>query len=336
MVSRNISLKEFNSFGLNYRADYLITVKSESEILEFLDSGVSAGKPVLILGSGSNLLFTGDFHGVILHPEIGGINIEDESCDNVVVSAGAGVNWDEFVEWAVSNNLGGIENLSFIPGSVGATPVQNIGAYGEEIKDYITYVRAISLEDGSVRIFGNSACCFGYRDSIFKQEFKNRYLVTRVFYRLFKNSVYNLSYGLLQEETEKSGEITLKSIREAVIRIRKSRLPEPMEHGNAGSFFKNPVTDAAVAETMKIKYPAMPVFQFDNGKIKIPAGWLIEQCGWKGKRFGDAGVWEKQALVLVNYGNATGVEILELSQMIQKSVYEKFGIVLEREVEVIE
>ncbi|HQK71717.1 MAG TPA: UDP-N-acetylmuramate dehydrogenase [Bacteroidales bacterium] len=335
MVARNVSLKSFNTFGLAYMADYLITVKSESEILQFLNSDFNSIRPLLIIGSGSNILFVNDFHGIILHPDIKNIYVEEENSDRVIVSAGAGIKWDEFVEWAINKNLGGLENLSYIPGTVGATPVQNIGAYGVEVKDYIYAVRAVSLMDGSVRIFSNNECNFRYRDSIFKNELKGKYVITRVFYELQKNWTPNLSYGQLKEEVHKSGEVTLKSIRQAVIRVRKSKLPEPEILGNAGSFFKNPVVDAEAAELLKNKYPSIPIYPLSDGKVKISAAWLIDRCGWKGNKYGDAGVYKKQALVIVNYGKATGEEILRLSEMIQKSVYEKFGIMLEREVEVI-
>ncbi|HOK25747.1 MAG TPA: UDP-N-acetylmuramate dehydrogenase, partial [Bacteroidales bacterium] len=335
MVARNVSLRNLNTFGLDYRADYLVTVSSESEILQFLNSEFGNIRPLLIIGAGSNILFVNDFHGIILRPDIKNIYVEDENSGRVIVSAGSGIKWDDFVRWAVNRNLWGIENLSYIPGTVGATPVQNIGAYGEEVKDHIYEVRAISLEDGSVKSFSKGECHFGYRDSIFKNKLKGKYIITRVFYELERSREPNLSYGVLKDEVLNSGEITLESIREAVIRIRKSKLPEPETLGNAGSFFKNPVVDAVTAEIMKSKYPSMPVFPHNGRRMKISAGWLIEQCGWKGKRHGNAGVFEKQALVIVNYGKATGEEILRLSEMIQKSVHEKFGIILEREVEVV-
>jgi len=336
MLFKNISLKGFNTFRMQCSADYMLHIKSEAEIMQFIGSNLIKIKPLLILGGGSNLLFTGDFHGIIIHPDIQGIYVEEEFSDHVVVSAGAGVNWDKFVEWAVNQNLRGIENLSYIPGTVGATPVQNIGAYGEEIKDYIKEVRAISLEDGSVRNLSNCECRFGYRDSIFKNELKGKYVITRVYFNLFKSGEPNLSYGMLKEEVQKTGDISLKSIRQAVIRIRQNKLPEPEFIGNAGSFFKNPVVEKKIAESLKKEFPDMPVYQHESDTVKLSAGWLIEQCGWKGIRVGDAGVYEKQALIIVNYGKATGIEILELSERIRESVHEKFGIMLEREVEVIE
>jgi len=335
MLLRNVPLKGFNTFGMQYCADYMLHIKSEAEIMQFIDSDLIKIKPLLILGGGSNLLFTGDFHGIVIHPDIQGIFVEEEYSDHVIVSAGAGVNWDKFVEWAVNRNLRGIENLSYIPGTVGATPVQNIGAYGEEIKDYIAGVRSISLENGSVRNFSNSECRFGYRDSIFKNELKGKFLITRVLFNLSKDRKYNLNYGTLKQEVKQSGEISLKSIRETVIKIRKEKLPDPDIRGNAGSFFKNPVVVREAAELLKKEFPDLPVYPNESGMAKVSAAWLIEKCGWKGKRVGDAGVYEKQALIIVNYGKATGTEILELSERIRESVRLKFGIMLEREVEVI-
>lgn len=336
MFKRNLQLKKFNSFGTECMAEFFASIKSESEIIQIINSGFFSGRRRLIIGGGSNLLFTRDFHGVILKPDIPGIFMEEEDPERVIVSAGAGVNWDDFVAWAVKQNFGGIENLSLIPGTVGATPVQNIGAYGEEIKEYITGVRAFSTEDGTVKWFSNAECRFSYRNSIFKNELKGQYIITRVYFRLFKERKFNLSYGKLKEVVESKGEITLNNIREAVIKIRKEKLPDPEITGNAGSFFKNPVVDELYAESLRKEFPDIPVFLQEPGRVKLAAGWLIEKCGWKGKRIGNAGVHDKQALVIVNYGNATGREILELSEMIRKSVYEKFGIKLEREVEVVD
>jgi len=335
MIARDISLKSYNTFGLDYRADIFISVSSEEEAVELIRSGRGLPAPGLVLGGGSNLLFVSDFHGTIIHPSIKGIKIEEQKSGHVVVSAGAGLKWDSLVEWTVNQKYGGIENLSLIPGTVGASPVQNIGAYGVEVKDTIEKVRAISLADGSVREFSNSECRFVYRDSIFKNELKGKYLVTRVYYRLFRKPVLNTSYGSLQEEVEKIGVPSIKTVREAVLNIRKSKLPDPDVIGNAGSFFRNPVVSIPVAKSLKKDYPDIPLFADTFGEYKVSAGWLIEKCGWKGKRIGDAGVHDKQALVLVNYGNASGKEILSLSEKISGSVMEKFGINLEREVEVI-
>jgi UDP-N-acetylmuramate dehydrogenase len=262
------------------------------------------------------------------------ISIEKSEGDYVIVSAGAGVNWDDLVEWTVEHNLYGLENLSFIPGTVGASPVQNIGAYGAEIKDYIEKVETISTADFTRKTFGRDDCGFGYRYSIFKGSEKGKYLVTQVSFRLFSSPVFNLEYSALRDEL-RSNKITLREVREAVISIRKRKLPDPEVTGNAGSFFKNPVIPAADATILKVKNPAVPLYADAPGFTKVAAGWLIEQCGWKGRKSGNAAVHEKQALVLINCGNATGQEILSLSEEIKVSVQEKFGIKLEREVEVI-
>jgi len=283
------------------------------------------------------LLFTRDFKGTILYPEITRIKIEEQEPDNrnVIISAGAGVNWDDFVAWSVNKGLGGIENLSLIPGKVGATPVQNIGAYGVEVRDRIVKVRTININDGSIRVFNNSECEFGYRDSIFKNREKGKYLITRVYYRLTINPLLNLSYETLKEEVNKLGAETLINARQGVINIRQRKLPDPEIIGNAGSFFKNPVVESSFALRLKNEYPDIPVYKDHEGYMKLASGWLIERCGWKGERRGDAGVHDKQALVLINYGKATGKEIYNLSEEIRKSVHEKFGVDLEREVEIV-
>ena len=335
MVLENVSLKSYNTFGLDHTSEFFITLNSERESSDVFKDGRSVIKPLLILGGGSNMLFTADFKGTIIHPQIGGIYIEDKKPDYAIVSSGAGINWDSFVEWTVNQGFGGIENLSLIPGTVGASPVQNIGAYGAEVKDSIEKVRAVSLKDGSIREFSNNDCKFGYRNSIFKNEIKGRYLITRVYFKLNSNSLLNLNYGPLKDEVDKLGSVTLKNVRQAVINIRRSKLPDPEIIGNAGSFFKNPVVTSVAAVSLKNSYPDIPVYEDQSGGIKLPAGWLIEQCGWKGKRIGDAGVHEKQALVIVNHGGATGKEIYGLSEAVKKSVWEKFGVELEREIEVI-
>jgi UDP-N-acetylmuramate dehydrogenase len=335
MILRNIALKNYNTFGIHLKADYFISVKSEKEAISVFSRPGSLKEPVFILGGGSNLLFTKNFQGTIIHPEIMGIKKVEQKPDYIIVSSGAGVPWDYFVEWTVNKGFGGLENLSLIPGMVGAAPVQNIGAYGVEVKDTIEKVRAISLTNGSVKEFSNEECRFGYRDSIFKDDLKGKYLITKVFFKLLINPSFNTIYGSLKEETEKLGRISLHSVREAVIKIRSGKLPDPSQIGNAGSFFKNPVISKSVAEKLRQKYPLIPCYDDPSGSAKIAAGWLIDQCGWKGKRNGDAGVHDKQALVLVNYGKATGMEILKLSDEIRQSVSDKFGILLEKEVEVI-
>jgi UDP-N-acetylmuramate dehydrogenase len=334
-IYENAPLKKFNTFGLDYFANKLIHIKTEEEAVSLFNGKTKWEKPLLILGGGSNILFTSDFNGTILYPEMKGIKIEEKNNESVIVSAGAGLNWDEFVSWTVTRGFGGLENLSLIPGNVGATPIQNIGAYGIEVKDLIVRVRTINTIDATTRIFSNSECEFGYRNSIFKNKEKGKYLVTRVYYRLNLSPVLNLSYGSLIEEVNKLGQESLENVRQSVINIRRSKLPDPELIGNAGSFFKNPVVSSSFADGLKNKFPEMPIYDDKDGYKKLAAGWLIDQCGWRGKRKGNAGVHDKQALVLINNGKATGKEIYDLSCEIKKSVHEKFGVDLEREVEVI-
>lgn len=334
-IFRDISLREYNTFGLDYRANCLISIKTEVEAISLLRNHKSLYNPILILGGGSNLLFTGDFNGTIIHPVIQGITIENKNNRHVLVSAGAGVIWDELVEWSVENGYGGLENLSLIPGFVGASPIQNIGAYGAEVKDTIDRVRTVKIDDGSVAEFTNNECHFAYRDSIFKKEYKGMYIVTRVYFRLNTRPLLNTGYGSLKDQVMNLGDCTLKNVRKAVIIIRQNKLPDTAVIGNAGSFFKNPVVDISFASELKRKYPDLHDYYDPSGGRKLAAGWLIDQCGWKGKRTGDAGVHDKQSLVLVNHGKATGEELYNLSEAIKESVFKKFGIALEREVEVI-
>ncbi|MGA2824453.1 MAG: UDP-N-acetylmuramate dehydrogenase [Bacteroidales bacterium] len=263
MIYKNISLKKYNTFGLDYKAECMIHIKTEKEATSLLSGTVSWKKPLLILGSGSNILFASDFKGTILYPELGGIKIEEKNPVNgyVIVSAGAGVNWDDLVAWSVNKGFGGLENLSLIPGKVGATPVQNIGAYGVEVKDQIVKVKTISINNGSVRLFENNECEFGYRTSIFKNLEKRKYLVTRVYYRLTIKPLLNLNYESLKEEVNNLGKVTLKNVRQSVINIRRSKLPDPELIGNAGSFFKNPVVNMSIAVSLKNEYPDMPALK---------------------------------------------------------------------------
>ena len=335
MIYENISLKKFNTFGINVRADHLAAFKLEDNAAHFFKQHRGTEQNYLVLGGGSNILFTEDFHGTIIHPEMEGIAMEGKKGADIIISAGAGVLWDKLVESTVKNGLGGLENLSLIPGRVGAVAVQNIGAYGCEVKDVIEKVRAISLADGTIREFTASECKFGYRDSVFKNELKGRYLITKILFRLSTRPKLCLEYGSLRDELSKMGSTSLDNIRKIVISTRQAKLPDTDQIGNAGSFFKNPVVSEEVLKNIQKNYPKMPVFRDRLGGVKIPAGWLIEQCGWKGKRIGDAGVHEKQALVIVNHGNATGRELFDLSEKVRKSVGDTFGIDLEREVEVI-
>jgi UDP-N-acetylmuramate dehydrogenase len=334
-VHKNISLKKYNTFGFDYKAENLLIINKTKDALSLFKGEISFKKPLLVLGSGSNILFTSDYKGTIIKPDFRGIRIENEDGQHVIVSAGSGVVWDKLVEWCVERGFSGLENLSLIPGTSGATPVQNIGAYGVEIKDLIVKVKAINVHNGLIRVFSNKECEFGYRSSIFKQKLKAKYLIIRVYYRLNINALLNLQYGSLKDEVDKIGDQNLKNVRQAVINIRRAKLPDPEIIGNAGSFFKNPVISAEIADRLKKAHPEMPLYDDLYGTKKLAAGWLIEKCGWKGYRTGDAGVHDKQALVLVNHGNAEGIEIWNLSESIKKSVLDKFGVELEREVEVI-
>jgi len=331
MVQKDVSLLKYNTFNLDYQANLLISLSTEEGINKYLPFD---GK-VLVMGGGSNFLFTSNYKGTIIYPLIGGINIESKSQGCAIISAGAGVIWDSFVDWCVNNGFYGLENLSWIPGKVGASPVQNIGAYGSEAKDFITGVRTVSLENGEIREFTNEECRFGYRDSIFKKELKGKYMVTKVFFRLATDYTPNVSFGRISEEVAKYGEINPTNIRKAIIDIRRNKLPDPEILGNAGSFFKNPVINSLEADKLLGLYPQIPSYPDKIGKTKLSAAWLIDQCGWKGKRVGEVGVHDKQPLVIVNYGKATGLEILKLSEEIQMSVRSKFSVELEREVEVV-
>jgi UDP-N-acetylmuramate dehydrogenase len=331
----NLNLKPYNSFGIEVIAKSFFEFTESTDLVEFLSKNLLPEKR-MILGGGSNLLFKSDFDGLIIHPNIPGIGMTHETRNNIFIEACAGEKWDDLVSFTVKYNLGGLENLSNIPGKAGASAIQNIGAYGVEVKDCIHLVRGIDLQTGEELEFQNEECRFGYRDSIFKNELKGNFVVTSVVFKLDKFPEYSLDYGALKTEAEKLGPINLATIRQAVINIRGSKLPDPEKLGNAGSFFKNPVVPRIIAENLQVRYSHIPVYdtvQPDN--IKIAAGWLIDQCGWKGYREGDAGVHKDQALVLVNYGKATGIEIVELSEKIKTSVFEKFGIWLEPEVNIV-
>lgn len=334
ITSRNISLKPYNSFGIDVTADSMIRLKSEDEAVDLFDKREKLTGPVLILGGGSNILFAGDYKGTIIRPEFTGIRTEYAEGSDVVISSGAGVIWDDLVEWTVEKGLGGMENLSLIPGTIGATPVQNIGAYGVEVSELITRVDTVSTSNGRHNTFDTLECGFGYRTSIFKKEIKGDYLITRVYYRLSTEPVYRLDYGALKEELATIGSATLRNVRKAVVNVRRRKLPDPEITGNAGSFFKNPVIPDSFAAELTGLYPGIPMYNDMPGYKKVAAGWLIEQCGWKGLRKGDAGVHGMQALVLVNYGNASGRDIYDLSEEIKTSVENRFSILLEREVEI--
>jgi len=330
------SLKKHHTFGTDATTKYYFEFTENEDLAGFLATNRDwRNWKILILGEGSNLLFINDFQGLVINPNIPGIRITHEDRNNIWLEAGAGVVWDSLVEYAVFNDWGGIENLSLIPGKVGAAAVQNIGAYGMEIRNRIESVTGFDLETQTEYSIEVADCQYDYRNSIFKNQLKDRFIITSVVVKLDKFPEFILNYGDLKAETEKLGEINLQNLRQTVIRIRESKLPDPKVTGNAGSFFKNPVIDAQLAEQLLTAYPKMPHYPASEGKTKLAAGWMVEQCGWKGFRRGDAGVHEKQALVLVNYGNATGKEIYDLSEEIKQSVQQKFGVELEREVNVI-
>lgn len=339
MIRQNVSLKPYNTFGIDVFAKSFAAFSNTDELEElFATDSVKNSPHQLILGGGSNLLFTRNFDGIVLKNEIGGIEIVKEDANHVWIRTGAGENWHQFVLYCLANNFAGVENLSLIPGCNGASPMQNIGAYGVEIKDVFHSLNAYHIKDDAIVTFTNNDCHFDYRESVFKNVYKNQFVITHVTYRLRRQPVFNTSYGAIEKELEKMDvkELSIKAISDAVIRIRQSKLPDPEIVGNAGSFFKNPAIPVMQYEALKSRYPNLPGYPLENtDTIKIPAGWLIEQSGWKGYRDGDAGVHPKQALVLVNYGNASGAEIFNLSTQVKESVMEKFGIDLEREVNII-
>lgn len=337
IIHENYSLKKLNTFGIDASARYFTEFSNVDTVSEILSQPLFSNKQKLILGGGSNLLFTKNFDGIVLKNNIKGIEIVKEDANYYYIKAGAGEIWHDLVMHCITNNYAGLENLSLIPGRVGASPMQNIGAYGVEIKDYFFELEAMHISDKNILSFTNVDCKFGYRESIFKQEFKNQFIITSVTYKLLKNPVFNINYGAIQKELEemKIQELNIQAISKAVCNIRRSKLPDPVVIGNAGSFFKNPEVVQEKYQALKNEFPAIIAYQLDNGNVKLAAGWLIEQCGWKGKTFGDAGVHKLQALVLVNYNHAKGEEIYNLSQKIMDSVKGKFGVQLEREVNII-
>jgi UDP-N-acetylmuramate dehydrogenase len=333
-ITHNISLKPYNTFGIDVAAKDFSAFHSPEELDELIRH---VGKShFMILGGGSNVLLTKDYDGYVLKNDIPGIDIVHEDDHHVYVKAGAGENWHQFVLFCIERDLAGVENLSLIPGNVGASPMQNIGAYGVEIKDVFHDLEAFNIRNRKIVTFTHSDCQFGYRESVFKNRHKGEYVILSVTYRLNKVPHYNTSYGAVEQELQRMSEgVSIQTISRAVINIRSSKLPDPAYVGNAGSFFKNPTIPVKQFESIKKEHPGVPAYPQEHGLVKVAAGWLIEQCGWKGYRKGDAGVHEKQALVLVNHGNASGKEIYELSEEVRKSVVKKFGINLEREVNVI-
>jgi UDP-N-acetylmuramate dehydrogenase len=336
--AEHTDLKPYNSFGIHILAKYFANICSIDDLNAILTEPVFQQEKQLVLGGGSNILFTKDYDGLVIKNEIDFISVIEEDARTVLLKAGAGVNWHRFVLYCIENNLAGLENLSLIPGCVGAAPMQNIGAYGVEVKDCIESVETMQIKDRAIVLFSNTDCRFGYRESIFKNAVKGQFIITAVNFRLNKVPVFNTSYGAIETELQKMGikDLSIKAISDAVIRIRESKLPDPAKIGNAGSFFKNPTVSSEIFNRLKETHPGMPGYKNElAGTAKLAAGWMIEQCGFKGYREGDAGCHALQALVLVNYGNATGLEIYRLSEKIMESVFQKFSVALEREVNII-
>jgi UDP-N-acetylmuramate dehydrogenase len=336
-IYRNFNLKEHNTFHVDAKAAYFTEIQDFNEIAQAVGFANEKGIPILILGGGSNLLFTRDFEGLVIKIRITGYDIVKEDDEHVWIRIGAGEEWHQVVIRCVESGFGGIENLSLIPGTVGAAPMQNIGAYGVELKEVFDSLEAYEIATGKIKKFFLNDCGFGYRMSVFKNKFVGKYIIAQVTLALRKKQIYNTTYSALQNAIEMMGvkELSLKSISDTVISVRQSKLPDPNVIGNAGSFFKNPTIGADEYERLKNLYPALPGYPDRQDKVKISSAWLIEQCGWKGKRINDAGVHEKHALILVNHGNATGKEIKQLEEMIRQDVVEKFGIGLEPEVNIV-
>ncbi|MEO0059188.1 MAG: hypothetical protein RLZZ312_835 [Bacteroidota bacterium] len=335
-IQPNIQLKPYNTFGIEAVAKKFVFIKSIDDLKIILAE--NQNQPKLILGGGSNMLLTKNIDALVIHIDLKGKTVASQSENHVEVTCMAGENWHEFVLWTISQNYGGLENMSLIPGNVGTTPIQNIGAYGTEIKDSMVSCQAINIKTLETTTFSNLDCKFGYRQSVFKNEVKDQYIILSVTFKLTtKTHKITYSYGDIQSEFAKNNisNPTIKDVSNAVIAIRKGKLPDPAELGNSGSFFKNPIISKKLFDTVQAKFPGIKNYPISETQVKVPAGWLIEQCGFKGRRFGDAGVHKNQALVLVNYGNATGQEILDLSKKIQQTVFDKFGIHIEAEVNIL-
>jgi len=337
LVLQNHSLKKLNTFGVEVKVKLFAEVFSEDELIEILSDVKFKSEPKLILGGGSNILFTKDFDGLIIKVSMSGINVIEENDESVLIEAGAGIIWDELVKFCVEKNFGGIENLTLIPGTVGAAPIQNIGAYAQELADTFISLTGVFIESGEGKIFSKNECRFSYRSSIFKEELKNEFIISSVRLKLSKSSKTNTSYKALSDYISKKGiaNPTIKDVSTAVAEIRRSKLPDPEKIGNAGSFFKNPFVSKELFQKLKSEYSDIISFNVETGQIKISAGWLIEKCGWKGKRVGDVGTSPDHALVICNFGNATGAEVLEFAMRIKEEVANKFGIKLEEEVNIL-
>ena len=337
-ILERVNLKPYNTFGIGAEASHFVEVTNEDEIREVFTTAKNKFKNVLILGGGSNVLFTKNFDGLVVHNSLKGIEVIDKNDQRTTIKVASGEVWHELVMHAVDNNWGGIENLSLIPGTVGAAPMQNIGAYGVEVKEVIVSVDAIDRATGALRSFDRDECKFGYRESVFKHELREKFFISSVTLSLSNNNHHlNISYGAISDTLKQMNVLqpTIRDVSNAVIAIRRSKLPDPSVIGNAGSFFKNPVISTQQYQQLKNRFPSMPGYTSENQEVKVPAGWLIEQCSLKGFRIGDVGVHQHQALVLVNYDNGSGDEILELSKKVQRTVKETFGIELHAEVNII-
>ena len=336
-IIENYPLLKLNTFGIDVKAKYFTSINTINELIEVTKTNVFKDLELLILGGGSNILLTKDFDGLVILNNIKGKEIIDQNQQSIFLKIGAGENWHELVMYCVDNGWGGIENLSLIPGNTGTAPMQNIGAYGVEIKETFIELEALEISSGKIVKFNNSDCEFGYRESVFKNKMKNQYIILNITLELKKNPVLNINYGDVKAilESQNIKNPAIKEVSNAIISIRQSKLPDPKKIGNSGSFFKNPIVSLNQLELIKKKYPNVVNYEINENEFKIAAGWLIERAGWKGKKFNNYGIHEKQALVLVNYGLANGMEIFELSEKIILDIKDKFGITLEREVNII-
>ena len=336
-IRQDVDLKPLNTFGISARARYYTELHAVAEFAELQQSEIFKNQPVLIIGGGSNLLFTKDFDGLVIRNCLKGISVEENTSDSVLLRVSAGEVWHELVMWTIAQGYAGLENLSLIPGCVGASPMQNIGAYGVEIKEVFEKLDALSMRDGSLQSFDKKACEFGYRESVFKGKYKNQFIITAVYFRLKKNAAVNTSYGAITAQLQEMGVMqpSIKDVSDAVIAIRRSKLPDPAVTGNAGSFFKNPEISAELYQKVHASFPDLVAYPLADGRYKLAAGWLIEQAGLKGFEINGAAVHVKQALVLINKGGATGNSVLRLSEEVIKRVKEKYGVELEREVNIV-
>lgn len=334
-IYQHKALKELNTFGLESKALYYSKPEDLKALQSILEDTKYRQLPFMVLGEGSNILFRNGFDGLVIHPGMKGVDVVEEDSEHIIVKVGAGENWDSWVEYALEQAWYGLENLSLIPGSVGASPVQNIGAYGVELKDHFAWLEAWDLQENKLVRLHKRDCRFSYRNSIFKEEGKGRYIICHVAFKLGKKPDLKLDYGRVREEFTKAGGSSPRDLRGVISSIRRAKLPDPVRFGNAGSFFKNPLVDKAIYNCIRVEHPNIPFYPQEDYQMKIPAAWLIEKAGWKGKRLGNVGTWPTQPLVIINYGNASGQEIFDFSEKIMEAVEQAFGVTLEREVHVI-